>query len=117
MRCMAFCSRKAIESGQSWAVILFYICFLPLTAWGGAWLTARLAGIASDTLLWVLATIYAGPAMLLAYYLFYYLIKLRPINALFTYTTLTHWYRRYREPDVKLRDILPPSKRKKKAGA
>jgi hypothetical protein len=33
------------------------------------------------------------------------LIRIPPINRLFTYTTLTHYYRRYREPETRLKDL------------
>lgn len=107
MRCMAFCPQTAIESGHSWGALLFYISLIPLTAWGSAWLTARLAGLpASGLLFYAIALAWAGPSMLLVYSGFHALLAIRPINALFTYTTLTHWYRRYKEPDVKMKELL-----------
>lgn len=43
--------------------------------------------------------------LFLSYYIFYWLMKIKPINALFTYTTFTHIYPRYHEPDTKLKDL------------
>jgi hypothetical protein len=33
------------------------------------------------------------------------LLRWKPINCFFEYTTLTRWYRRYREPDTLWRDM------------
>ena len=38
----------------------------------------------------------------LSYLLFYWLLRIPAINLLFTYTTLTHAYRRYHEPTTSL---------------
>ena len=42
-----------------------------------------------------------------AYYLYDRLLRIRVINKVFTYTTFTHVYRRYHEPDTGLKDFAP----------
>ena len=40
-------------------------------------------------------------AFVIAYFDFHQLIKIKFFNKLFAYSTLTRYYRRYRQPDVK----------------
>ena len=46
-------------------------------------------------------------ALILSYWVFWYLIKIPALNTLFTYTTLTRYYRRYHHPEVQLKDMAP----------
>ena len=100
MRCMSFCPEQAVEAGHSWAVVLYFITTIPV----GWWILQRLqlpfnfpAELASY--LWFLASLF------LAYLLFTLLLRVRPINAFFAYTTFTRIFRRYREPDTTLKDL------------
>lgn len=99
-RCMAYCPKKAVEAGHSWGVLLGYAVSVPT-----GWLAASLLASWSP---WVR---YWGmlPARLtmipLCYLLFWQLLRIRAINALFTWTTLTHFYRRYHEPDTRVNDL------------
>jgi len=118
MRCLAYCPEQAIEASHSLAVV-FYLLISGMTT---AWLTARLAaawpwfdpGTTSGGILWwLMYYVYFVVALFVVYFVFWLLLKLRPFNLLFTYTTLTHWYRRYREPDTKVATLkrsvtLPP---------
>jgi hypothetical protein len=38
---------------------------------------------------------------------FWYLIKIPVVNTVFTFTTLTHYYRRYHQPKTKLKHLVP----------
>jgi len=44
-------------------------------------------------------------AFVMAYFVFHQLNKIKFFNKLFAYGTLTRYYRRYRQPDVKLKDL------------
>ena len=44
-------------------------------------------------------------ALILSYLVFWYLIKIPVANTVFTYTTLTHYYRRYHQPETKLKHL------------
>ena len=46
-------------------------------------------------------------ALILSYWVFWYLVKIPPLNTVFTYTTLTRYYRRYHQPEVQLKDMAP----------
>jgi Pyruvate/2-oxoacid:ferredoxin oxidoreductase delta subunit len=104
MRCMSFCPKEAIEAGHSWAALLIFVLGLPFA--GAA---MRLLNLSDGFtgLHGALEFLLFYPALFLAYFIFSILIKIKPINSLFAYTTLTRWYRRYREPDTRLQDLKP----------
>ena len=74
-----------------------YVDFIPIidSYWGEA----------------LLAMFYVVPALVFAYTIFWYLIGFPAFNSLFAYTTLTHYFRRYHQPETRLKD-LAPSRRK-----
>ncbi len=113
MRCMSFCPERAIEAGHSWAVLLFYLAHLPLMAWLFGALT-HVTGFVTPTSPWTLFwTKYSLQLLALAmtYAGFWWLIRLRLLNRLFTWTTGTHWYRRYHEPETTLAELVGKGKR------
>jgi ferredoxin len=108
MRCMGYCPEKAVEAGHSVGVILYYVTAVPVSTYvlnllddSIPWL-ADLKGTWAET---ILQYPYFLLSMFLAYWLLTHLIRIPLINRAFTYTTLTHLYRRYHEPDTALRDI------------
>ena len=110
MRCMGFCPEKAVEAGHSWAALLTYLTMLPFAFFFLKWLGGYIPGVRSlDNPLWqnLLQLIYTYLSLFLSYYLFFALIRFPLVNRLFTYTTLTHLYRRYHEPGTQLKDIAP----------
>ncbi len=44
-------------------------------------------------------------ALFLSYQLFWLLMRIPAVNTLFTYTTLTPYYRRYHQPETSLKDL------------
>ncbi len=116
MRCMAYCPEKAIEAGHSWAILLNYITSVPVSIYLFNWLSATFPAAAVTDKAWlqeVVQLLYVYPSLFLSYYIFSLLIHNSIINKLFTYTTLTHIYRRYHEPDARLEDFAV--KRKKQS--
>ena len=109
MRCMNYCPEQAIEAGHSWGVVLYFLLTFPAVDW----LVHRLAGLLPwlsrlyehPLGAWVLEYPYNLLAIFVAYLLFTLLIRVPLVNRLFTLTTLTHYYRRYREPGTNLRDL------------
>lgn len=63
-------------------------------------------GIRNWYTIWIVGAIYLYPAYIIAYFIFFHLIRIKPINMLFTFTTLTHYYRRYHEPETPLKNLL-----------
>lgn len=103
MRCMAFCPERAIEASHSWAVILYFILTTPVAYYAIAHFSF-LSDISGFTA-FMANIIYVYMALFLSYMIFNYLTRIPIINTFFTYTTLTHFFRRYHEPDTKLSDI------------
>jgi ferredoxin len=99
-RCMAYCPRKAVEAGHSWGVVLYHAVSVPT-----GWLAGTLLASWSPRLRYcgMIPVWLAGIA--LGYLLFWCLLRIRAVNALFTWTTLTHYYRRYHEPGTRLIDL------------
>jgi ferredoxin len=104
MRCMAYCPTRAIEAGQSWAVLLYFITSVPAGVWFFSWLTAQYpgtAGLENWFSIQLVNLLYLYASLFLSYFIFHWLIRIRWVNAIFTYTTLTHLYPRYHEPDTR----------------
>jgi len=108
MRCMNFCPKNAIEAGHSWAVILYYVTMIPVSDYVLNWLGGRvpwLASVKRAGLGMLLQYGYMLLAISVAYLLFTAAIRAPAINRLFSFTTLTHYYRRYHEPETRLKDM------------
>ena len=108
MRCMAYCPTQAIEAGHSWAVILYFVTSVPAATAVLNWLTARYSGLGdlnNRAMHGLLEYVYVLLSMSLAYMAFSLLLRVPLINRFFTVTTLTHYYRRYHEPDTTLNDL------------
>jgi len=110
MRCSAICPQKAIEAGQSWAVLLFFISTIPLSLYIISALDAIVPGMADLNGSWggyVLKRLCFYPALFIPYYLFHVLMRLSAVNWLFTHTTMTRFpfWGRYREPNTNLMKI------------
>ena len=108
MRCAAFCPKNAIEAGHSWAIILYFISAIPVSAYFLNWLDntiPAMSGFQGGVIEEVLSILYFYPAIFLSYFLFNLFIKIPAVNRLFTLTTFTHFWGRYREPDTKLKHL------------
>ncbi|NIM13207.1 MAG: (4Fe-4S)-binding protein [Candidatus Aminicenantes bacterium] len=110
MRCSALCPQNAIEAGQSWGVILYFITAIPVSFYIFSALNVTIPGMANLKGSWirtVLDILYYYPAIFIPYYMFHFLIRIPVINWIFAHTTMTHYYfwGRYREPNTKLTHI------------
>lgn len=115
LRCMAYCKKKAVEAGHSWAVILYFITSVPVMSSVFMWLhetNASIPVINDNPLLELFNILYFLPALFLSYWLFWQLIRVPMIKAFFSYTTLTHYYRRYHQPDTRLTHLLYQKRKK-----
>jgi len=111
LRCMNFCGQNAVEVGHSWGVLLYFISLwvFPLTAFVFRFLVRlwpQIDAVRNWYTLSIVSALFIYPAFILAYYVFFQLIRIRPVNALFSTTSLTHYYRRYHEPETGLNDLL-----------
>ena len=108
MRCMGYCPEKAIEAGHSWAAVLVYVTTIPVSMYLMNWLVGMVPGAEVMNRPWILQLlnfIYIYPSLFISYMIFSVLLRIPFVNTLFTYTTLTHIYRRYREPGAKLNEF------------
>lgn len=109
MRCMAFCPRKAIEAGHSWAVILAFITSIPVAVYLFEWMISAFPqASAFDNYLTreVVSLAYLYLSLFVSYLIFNILVQIPAINGAFTWTTLTHFYKRYREPETDVKDLV-----------
>lgn len=116
LRCMGYCSKKAVEAGHSWAVLLYFLGTVPLISYGLYRLQEIVFNRPMPTHLIVsipLNYIDFFMALMLSYWAFWYLIRIPLVNTLFTYTTFTHYYRRYHQPETKLAHLGVPKSRPK----
>ncbi|MBN2420434.1 MAG: EFR1 family ferrodoxin [Deltaproteobacteria bacterium] len=107
MRCMAYCKNKAIIAGHSWGVMLFYITSVPLNFFllKKTELLAAI-GIENFWLKQAAEMIYVIPAIIVTYWIYWVIIQIPFINTLFAYTSFTRYFRRYHEPETRLKDLL-----------
>ena len=104
---MGYCPTRAVEANYLLGIGVYLLAAaIPTTALL-AWLTARVPALAflSGTPRWVLESVYAVVALGLAYPLFHFLLRIAWVNRFFTLATLTHYYRRYHEPETTLKDL------------
>jgi NAD-dependent dihydropyrimidine dehydrogenase PreA subunit len=111
MRCMAFCPKQAVEVSHSLAVVFMLLGYVPLPLWVLAKLAGAFPGPAGNPHAWGAVSFAVGYACYLAgifaaYFVFDRLIRLRVINDMFRFTTLTVLFRRYHEPGSSLGEIM-----------
>jgi ferredoxin len=107
MRCMNYCPRRAVEAGHSFAFLVFWLFgpFMALVMTLAATPFPVLEKIDVSMINLTVGWLVFYPVMAGAYLVFTRLILIRPINYLFTYTSLTHFWRRYHEPETSLKDL------------
>ena len=106
-RCMGFCPTQAVEASHLLAVGLYYLsAAIPMTALV-AWLMGRapLLGFLGGTPRLLLGSVFTILVLALAYPVLHFVLGIGWVNRFFTLFTLTHYYRRYREPGTRLKDL------------
>ncbi len=113
MHCMGYCPEKAVEASHPVAIILYFICTFSLAGALARWLIrANLGAVSLGSFVsnpWIqmlLNYAYILISFFLVYILFHYLVRIRIVNRVFSYLTLTHYYRRYHEPGTMRKDYL-----------
>ncbi|MEW6236536.1 MAG: EFR1 family ferrodoxin [Candidatus Omnitrophota bacterium] len=114
MRCMAYCPERAVEASHSWAVVLYKIASIPLVfillrRFGWSPVNEWFLHNSFFQQVFDLLNLYL--ALIVGYYGFHFLTRNSFINNLFSYTTLTRLYRRYREPHTSIKDIAPATRK------
>jgi len=107
MRCMAYCPMEAVEASHLLGVGVYLLASaIPagaFLAWGAA--RIPVLAILSWTPGWVVESVKAIIVIALLYPVFFLLLRIGWVNRFFTHATLTHYYRRYHEPETTLEDL------------
>ncbi|MBI5723964.1 MAG: 4Fe-4S binding protein [Planctomycetes bacterium] len=104
MRCLCCCPERAVEAGHSWAALLVCLTFVPVSVWLVNWLLPLAPWLSQFPQTWlhrIAHYVCYLLSILAAYRLFWLAIRIPPINALFTFTTFTRLWGRYRAPETK----------------
>jgi len=113
LRCMGYCNKKAVEAGHSWAVLLYFLASVPFVSYLIYRLNSmynNISGLDQAVVYELIYFIDFFILIFLSYRVFWYLIKIPFINTLFTYTTLTRYYRRYHQPETRLKHMASSKK-------
>ncbi len=109
LRCLNFCPHGAVQAGHSWAVLLWMVgSSVAFGAFLYTQITRLVPQLESFRNYWtveLLDAIYYYPAFIIAYFFFYRLLRFKPINLLFSYTSLGRLFGQYREPSTTLGDL------------
>jgi hypothetical protein len=122
MRCAAFCPNGAVEAGHSWGAVIGLVGSVPVSAMATALLVDLMPAVAPlgpllDDLIYV---VYFYPSLFVAYWIFSRALRFKPVNWLFTRTTLTHYWGRHREIGTRIKALTGAKRNRwarKKAGA
>jgi Pyruvate/2-oxoacid:ferredoxin oxidoreductase delta subunit len=109
MRCMGYCRKKAVEAGHSWALLLTLIMAVPALANITTGMTSAIAGFLGIKNYWLMLLIealYYIPALFLSYWIFWMLIRIPAVNTLFSVTTLTHYFKRFHDPETRIKFLM-----------
>ncbi|MCD4656955.1 MAG: EFR1 family ferrodoxin [Planctomycetes bacterium] len=105
-RCIAYCPKKAIEASHQllvfWILVTMSYSILQVLH-----LSSYFADLGPFTvnIREFTETIVIYPFVFLTYFIFHLLMRVPILNRLFTFTTFTHYFTRYREPDTKTKDL------------
>jgi Pyruvate/2-oxoacid:ferredoxin oxidoreductase delta subunit len=107
MRCIGYCPPRAVEASHFLAIGTYLLAGTIPAAAALAWLAVRVPflGFLSHVPGWILGSAKALVVLALIYPLFHRLLRIRGVNWFFTHATLTHYYRRYHEPETNLRNL------------
>ncbi|MBP7736420.1 MAG: EFR1 family ferrodoxin [Spirochaetes bacterium] len=103
MRCIDNCPQQAIQASHLFFLIIVLISQIPFTAY----LFTAMPLLSVINHRWIVSFLNAYIVLLIVFFLYgllQMLLRLKPVNALFTFTSLTRYWRRYRAPGITLRD-------------
>lgn len=108
LRCLNGCKFKSVEAGLSWGIILWIVMTMPLGIWLYPLVEQNVFGVTD--LNWFLRElvfcVYYYPAVIISYWIFSFVLRCKPINWIFTHTSVSHYFGRYLEPAYRRRDLL-----------
>jgi ferredoxin len=104
MRCISFCPREAIQTSHLWiAVIILITGAVPVMAllsllFGHYFLMS--GSFAYSVVKFILEWLLVIPLLYVIYLLFFYLLSIKIINKIFTFGSLTYYWKRYKASGV-----------------
>ena len=108
LRCMGYGNKGTVEAGHSWAVVLYFLASIPVLSY----LLYRLGviyykilGFGGSFFYELIYYLHLFIAIFISYWVFWNLIRITMVNKMFTFTTLTHYYRRYHQPETRLKQM------------
>ena len=116
---MGYCSKKAVEAGHSWAILLYFLGTVPVMSYllyrlhEMYYKIPKLGYFLPHMIIYYFDWI---AALFLSYWVFWYLLRIPMVNTVFTFTTLTHYYRRYHQPETRLKHLSPKKRAANKSG-
>ena len=107
MRCMNTCPKKSIQTAHSFAIPLQYlISFIPITTAIYYLLNIQLGEGKTGEFIWsYINAFYKVALVIISYRLFSLLLRVKFINRIFEYTSLTRYWRRYTAPGVNAKKL------------
>ena len=109
MRCMGYCRKKAVEAGHSLALLQTSIMAVPVFVNITTGLTNAIGsflGIQNYWFMLLVEAFYYIPALFLSYWIFWMLIRIPAVNTIFSVTTLTHYFKRYHDPETRVKFLM-----------
>lgn len=106
MRCMNYCPQRAIQASQLLALLFLIFGAGRLAGASTSLLKGCLGGRFAEWTGWLLSLPLSILVLVAVYRLWFFLLGWRPFNLFFEYTTLTRWFRRYREPDTRRSELV-----------
>jgi len=116
MRCMGYCKKKAVESGHSLALLQTFIMAVPVFANLTTGLTNSMGGFLGIQNYWLMLLVealYYIPTLFLSYWIFWMLIRIPVVNTIFSITTLTHYFKRFHDPETRVKFLMKRQKIKR----
>lgn len=107
-RCISYCPLQAVETGHGMAILIGLATKMKIYFYLFDYLieSPALALLIKNKYALIVRN-YAGYLLIifLCYHLFYRILKIPFINRFFAFTSGTHWWSRYHEPSVKIKDF------------
>jgi ferredoxin len=105
MRCMNTCPKKSIQTAHSFAIPLQYLfSFIPVTTAIYYLINVKTGEGKFEEFIWsYVNAFYKVALVIITYRIFSYLLKIKFINRIFEYTSLTRYWRRYMAPGVNVK--------------
>jgi Pyruvate/2-oxoacid:ferredoxin oxidoreductase delta subunit len=110
LRCMGYCKKRAVEAGHSWAILLYFLVSVPVMSYlfyslnEVYYKVPKLGYYFSNEIIYFIDFFMA---LFPSYWVFWHLIRIPMANTIFTYTTLTRYYRHYHQPETMLKHMAP----------